>query len=53
MADIAERFLFEGSSATDAFVAAFLFGLLGGSAITILGVGNPIGTARSLFDYVV
>ena len=50
--DIAERFLLEGSNATDAFVAAFLFGLLGGSGITILEVGNPIGTARSLLDSV-
>ena len=50
--DIAERLLFERSNATDAFVAAFLFGLAGGSAITMLEVGNPIGTARSLLDSV-
>ena len=43
-----ERFRFEGISATEAFVAALHFGLLGGSAITIEVDGISIGTAKSL-----
>ena len=50
--DTVERFRFVGINATDAFVAAFRFGLLGGSAITMLVVGNSIGTAKSLLNSV-
>ena len=40
--DTVERFRFVGIDATDAFVAAFRFGLLGGSAITMHVVAIPL-----------
>ena len=40
--DTEERFRFVGINATDAFVATFRFGLLGGSAITMLVLGIPL-----------
>ena len=43
-----ERCLFNGFSAAEALVAAFRFGLLGGSAITMDVDGISIGTAKSL-----
>ena len=43
-----DRFGFTGCNATEAFVAALRFGLLGGSAITIEVDGISIGTAKSL-----
>ena len=50
--DTVESFRFVGVNATDAFVAAFQFGVLGGSAITMLVVGNSIGTAKALLNSV-
>ena len=43
-----DLFLFNGCIAADALVAAFLFGLEGGSAITIDVNKSPIGGAKSL-----
>ena len=43
-----EHCLFNGFSAAEALVAAFRFGLLGGSAITTDDYGISIGTAKSL-----
>ena len=42
-----DHFLFNGCSAAVALVAAFLFGLVGGSAITIDVNGSSIGSAKS------
>ena len=43
-----DLFLFNGCIAADALVAAFLFGLEGGSAITVDVNGSSIGGAKSL-----
>ena len=43
-----ESCLFNGFSAVEALVAAFRFGLLGGSAISMDGDGISVGTAKSL-----
>ena len=43
-----ERCLFDGFIAAEAWVAAFRFGLLGGSVISMDDNGIPIGTAKSL-----
>ena len=43
-----ERCLFHGFSAAEALVAAFRFGLLGSSAISMDDDGIPIGTTKSL-----
>ena len=50
--DTVERLRFVGINATDAYVAAFRFGLLGGAAITMLVVGISIGTAKLLLNSV-
>ena len=47
-----DRFLFNGCSAAVALVAAFLFGLVGGYAITIDVNGSSIGGAKSTMSAV-
>ena len=42
--------VFNGFSAAEALVAAFRFGLLGGSAVTMDDDGISIGTAKSLVN---
>ena len=44
------RCLFDGFNSAEAWVAAFRFGLLGGSAISMDDDGIPIGTEKSLVN---